>query len=113
MYVKIRNHLDYQDGVRSKSGRDVVVPTTNRIYETEEVEFTKYSVASWDEFDKKVKDLGEFSLVTSLPTEKNERFEFLFVTLHLEDRIRFLVAPNASLFVMNEDGKTIDSISCF
>jgi hypothetical protein len=113
MYVKIRNHLNHQNGVYSKSGRETVVPTTNRVYETDEVEFTKYSVDSWDEFGEKVKGLGEFSLVTSLPDNKNERFEFLFVTLHLGDTVRFLVAPNATLFVMNKDGKTIDSISCF
>lgn len=113
MYVKIKNHLDHQTGVHSKSGRDIVVPTTNRVYETNSVEFTKYSVASWDDFDKKVKDLGEFSLVTSLPQGKNDRFEFLFVTLYVDDDVKFLVAPNASVFIMNKDGKTIDSMSCF
>ena len=113
MYVKIKKHIDHQNGVYSRSGRDKVVPTMSRIYETVEVEFTKYSVNSWDEFGEKVKDFGEFSLITSLPDAKNDRFEFLFITLYLKDGMRFLIAPNASIFIMNEDGKTIDSMSCF
>ncbi len=111
MYVKIREHVD-REGVRSKSGRDTIVPTHNIVYETDQVEYTKYAVRSFAEFEGIVKNFGEFSTVTALPTDEGG-FEFIFITLSVGERFRFLVAPNASLFIMNKEGKTIDSISCF
>ena len=128
MYVKIIEHLE-GNGVFPKYGNgDLVVPTRNHVFETDSVEYKKVRVTSQEEYKERVLVLEEYTTIGCAPILCNcgpgdecskcqgdeSSFEFLVISIYNagKDTWRNIVAPGCSLYVMNDQGKTIDSVIC-
>lgn len=130
MYVKIVEYIDAK-GVFPKRGcGDLVVPTRNHLFESERVEYKKVRVTSQKELHDALLGIEEYSVIGYLPTfcdcdqkvgEKRNSscdvchgnpeclcsFEFIVICINDSNYI-----VNGELFIMNEHGKTIDSLVC-
>ena len=93
-----------------------VEPYENYVYEADFVRYTKFPVpASGNELHKTMKERGINIFLTPFgnPAELGE--EYLLVSIIKGDRDSkhmCLVASGCTLFLMNDQGKTVDSISC-
>ena len=118
MYIKIVRHLEDEKGVSSSRG-DLgakVVPSEHHIFECLEARYRKVTVGNTSEFHERMRPIETVRIITLMP-ETNSPFEFIQIkTIIKEDDEKFvnetLVARDCVLFLMNNDGKTIDSIVC-
>ncbi len=120
MYVKIVRHLEDEQGVSSNKGslEEKVVPSEHHIFECLEARYRKVAVNNISEFTERMNRIETVRIVTPMP-EKDDFFEFEFVqvkTVIKENEVKFvnetLIGRNCTLFIMNNEGKTIDSMVC-
>jgi len=124
MYIKIVRYIEGR-GVKSNNSENVVVPTSTMLIECERVEYSKHRVANFKEFETYVTlqeifeyaIVGEWSWDTENLMHKNlgseeQICEFVLVHHIKGDRRETLVAPNCDLYLMGNDGRTIDSLRC-
>jgi len=118
-YCKFRSTIENVQSVSSRTQEDVV-PTQNKLICSEEIDYAKLKVFSMKEFDEllQVRGTDDFLIINEfdLPQEKgdnkwNEFIEFKYVTSKGEHKV--LIAPNTSLFIMSESGKTLDTVICY
>ena len=117
MYVKIVSYLEDDEGVSSRRGnpKEPVVPTEHWFSEAEEIEYKKIIVPDFD-------NLGRGRIITGicridrdgkpiLPSPTN--FEVLQIILIRDgNKLERLLARKCTLFLMNNEGRTIDKIVC-
>lgn len=102
MYVKIViRHSEDEQEVSSR-------PTKHHLFEAKEVEYQKVTVDGIKHFQEKMDELGTVRVVTEIPNT-DAIFEYLQIEM---DKLMTLIARNCTLFLMNREGKTIDSIVC-
>ena len=118
MYIKIVRHLEDEQGVSSSRGslEEKVVPTEHHIFECLEARYKKVTVNSTSEFHERMNKIETARIVTPIP-EKNSPFEFIQIkTIIKENDEKFidetLVGRVCTLFIMNNEGKTIDRMIC-
>jgi len=94
-----------------------VIPYENLIYEADFVRYTKFPapVSNGEPVHKTMKDRGVniYSTPFGDPAELDE--EYLLISIIKGDRDSkhlCLVASGCTLFLMNDKGKTVDTISC-
>lgn len=103
MYVKLFKILNDEKGVsNSRGGIDEVTPTDNLFFDIgeEKIRYRKVKVDNANEFPNG-------AILFSPPTNRSP-FEFLLIEL----QGKAFIAPNCAMFLMNNEGKTIDSIVC-
>ena len=117
MYVKIVRHLENEQGVSSSRGslEAKVVPSEHHIFECWEARYRKVAVNNISEFNERMKYIESVRIVISVPEEGP--FEFIQVQMFMkEDDLKYagetLIARDCMLYLMNNEGKTIDSIVC-
>lgn len=111
MYVNVIETIDGK-GVSDKRGNigSKVVPSSRSMFEAEKVRYRKVGVNSLNEFNEYLGDITDYYILSELPT-KGE-FEFVLLTLFQEEKTEYVVCSNCSMYVMNDNGKTIDSLIC-
>ena len=118
MYIKIVRHLEDEQGVSSSKGslEEKVVPSEHHIFECWEAEYRKVSVSSISEFHELMNKIETARIVTPI-AEKDSPFEFIQVrTINVEGDDKYvdetLIGRDCTLFIMNNEGKTIDRMIC-
>lgn len=117
MYVKIVEHLEDERGVSSKRGslEEKVVPSEHHMFECLEARYRKVSVNNISEFNERMKYIETVRIIVFAPEEGP--FEFIQLQMFMKEDDpknagETLIARNCALFLMNNEGKTIDSIVC-
>jgi len=109
MYIKLIRVLEGEKGVSNRrGGSEEVVPNEYRMFDVKEVCYRKMKVDSADEFPN-----GTFLF----PVDKYPIECFLIEVKEQNfggdpTRYEIFIAPNCMMFIMNNEGKTIDSIAC-
>jgi len=127
MIFKIQKHVK-REGVSDKHGRiDVpVVPYENWVFEAPRARYTKVKILDWREFNVRTKDYSTLTVIGEGPpcacgfNERCEKctkrfdkwLEFIELILMDGDRVDTVVAIESSLYIMNDQGKTVDSVYC-
>jgi hypothetical protein len=124
MYIKIAWHVD-EEGVTNPSGDPeipdgLVVPKHNCVFETNRAEYRKIRVHTEKEFFDWLRNCNYEHIMMGpelLEETPEHGIEFLFVRIYDGDenvvpRSRVFIFPNSYLYVMNKEGKTIDSVIC-
>jgi len=122
MIFKIQRHVNRR-GTSNKRGsmNESVVPYENFIFEGKAATYYKVCVKSQKEFEEVTNQFSscrilcgtKFDLLFSRPDGVE------FIVLRVEDEERFaemhdvVIAVEASLYVMNDQGKTVDSVHCY
>jgi len=104
-------HTEDRDGVSDKSGglSQKVVPYATYVFEGKEAFYTKVMVHSTEQFENYLNTVGSHSfLFDYVPTTLDKEFEFI----HLRIESESVIAPYSSLYVMNDEGKTVDAVHC-
>ena len=126
MYVKIvdyREVMDQSHDVREEEGDRYPRSSSPRtlLIECDDVEYTEaYNVYPSDFGDIMLKHIGSqrYELVGRDPTLGDKRFSCVILHVIKNESgcsipsIRRIVAPSQDVFIMNTNGKTIDSIRC-
>jgi len=125
MYIKIVRHLQDEKGVSNSRGSlmDKVVPSNHHIFESLEAEYKKVTVSNIAEFQKRMGEIETVRVVTPMPEHdmtnelEDTSFEFIQARLTIkEDDEKFidetLIAKDCCLYIMNNEGRTIDRMSC-
>lgn len=121
MYVKVIVQEDgRENGCLPASGCSVgspaVVPSSVKIIECAMVDYSKYSVRGIDEMVKILSDKPHTIISAENKFGNNSPFEFIYMTIKptLNDYNTWVsyAAVDCSMFVMNDKGKTVDSIVC-
>jgi len=116
MYIKIVRHLD-EEGVSDSRGslEEKVVPSLHHMFECSETEYRKVTVDCMATFHKRMQDIETVRVVTPMPDEDNT-FEYLQVKMYHgegdDDWVGTLVGRDCTLYIMNDEGKTIDRMIC-
>ena len=119
MYVKIKEYLDAKGVFPKRGAGDLIVPTRNHVFETNSIEYKKVRVTSKKELDDALLGITDYCVIGYLPELCNcegagkecnlcASFEFIIVTMEKHGNY----IANGELFLMNEQGKTIDSLVC-
>jgi len=119
MYVKIARYLEDRQEVSSNRGdlERKVVPSEHYISECVGAHYKKVAVSSMFDFHELMSKMEPVTIITPIP-EKDSPFEFVQVRLvqSLENHDKLvdetLIARDCTLYLMNNEGKTIDSIVC-
>lgn len=120
MYLKVMWHVE-EEGITPSSGslEGLVVPRQHCIFETKRAEYRKIKVFSKTKFHEWLKNCyREHTMMgPEILEEVSEThgMEFLFISIRDEDaenKWRNFVSPNSYLYVMNDQGKTIDTLIC-
>lgn len=117
MYLKFVKPMEEQNGVSNSKGNpeEQVVPYDTRLFEAKTADYKKVRVLSDDELDSLTDELLEFYCLYDLPEQVDPEAgcEVLitYVTDNGGDVETLVVGPECTLFVMNNEGKTIDSVS--
>lgn len=104
-YVKIvRNNRNKGD--KSKQGEGA----ENRLYSTNDLSYKKVKVKDKEEMIRVAPKT--YILASDIPPEGD--FEFLDICLFdpADKTSKNIVAPQCSAFILNQDGRTIDSLHC-
>ena len=127
MFVKIVRHMDGERGVTSNKGTLNVVPKEQTLYEISNddendiprVQYSKHAATSLEEFYETVERIAEsdsYEIVGYVCNDKGQLLseEFLILQMIPKNRscIRTIVATKCWLYILNNDGKTIDSLWC-
>lgn len=117
MYLKILQYLE-DDCVSTRIGASEtsgsLVPNEVSVFECRRLNFERIFCKNMDDFSEKArKYLGtDFEIITFHPKPGNS-FEVFLVTIYYENNdIKKYVAFNSRLWIMNCNGKTIDSDNC-
>jgi len=121
MYLKIIRHLGDELGVSSRRGslEDKVVPIEHHIFECTEARYRKTSVKRVAEFHDIINKMDVVRIITPVYDDLGEEEPFEFIQIHTvikEDDDKYswenLICRDCVLYVMNNEGKTIDSLVC-
>ena len=126
MYIKIVRHLQDEKSVSNSRGSlmDKVVPSNHHIFESLEAEYKKVTVSNIAEFQKRMGEIETVRIVTPIPDHdiindelEDSSFEFIQARLTTkEDDEKFidetLVGKDCTLYIMNNEGRTIDRMGC-
>lgn len=125
MYIKIVRYLEGR-GVTSNNSEHLVVPKSVIMIDCDYVKYSKHMVLDFNEFEAYMihnemynySIIGEWNddnhniLQNDLETKKEKRCEFILIYYTKGENFEYLVAPNCNMYLMNNDGKTIDSLTC-
>ncbi len=122
MFIKVVRHLD-EEGVSDRKGNDNqrVVPTEHHLFDlggtpVKEVVYKKVRVNNKEEWKKK--EPSDYTVVTQRPKNLDDGFEYIEFQLpkdvdHMGREVwELYIAPNCSFYVMNNEGRTVDSLHC-
>jgi len=112
MFVKLSRLLMDERGIRVRGKQELaVVPRREHLYEVDEMEYWKVAVAGAKEYEEHLLSLGSCFVFGAVPEVEGE-FEFIDLSLHREKEEVWdnVVVLNASVYIMSNEGKTIDSI---
>jgi hypothetical protein len=120
MYIKIVRHLENERGVSSSKGNleEKVVPSDHRIFECLEVQYRKVTVKNMAEFHEQMKVNESVRIITPvIDKDMDDEFEFIQIkpvvkrneVTVIEDT---LICRDCGLYIMNDEGKTIDRMIC-
>jgi len=129
MYAKFviydeSNHAYNGIGVSSKDGNksEKVVPCHMEIFEGGRIRYQKIATETFGDLAKITSGLGSYALLTDLPgkqVDENSKMdgEFILVSIyksesHDESPTHYISAADTVLFIMNDNGKTIDRLAC-
>lgn len=96
----------------------LVMPTNVHLYEGTSIKYRKHRVVSYEEVEGLLKEYKKyFHVPFGLPTQSfkpDQREELIVVEIFTSDKLPVFVMAwgPCSMFVMNDSGKTIDSVSC-
>lgn len=111
MYVTI---ITMEDRVSSNSGAEIV-PTTKRTFECASVDYTKYVAKDLKHFCNIMKDRIH-TIISSESQKYDNPVEFVEIVIKPNisnaETWRTYAAVNCIMYIMNNDGKTIDSVYC-
>lgn len=122
MYIKLIRHVDEDENgcyPRSGSSEGKVVPTETLLVECEAANYRKFLAKDLNEMDKQTGRLLESGKVCQMsilnydPSIVEGGFEYIVV-----EYIKpgggtpnaALICPGYDMYIMNEDGKTVDSL---
>jgi|GEM_PF-6679136 len=119
MYLKIKFQVEGR-GVSSRNNEEVA-PSQSKLIQTCNADYSKHRILSEKEFDKLLlnKGIENHLIVNNWPIEwdLDKGCEFILIsyrtTSDKESPCENIVAPCCSLFVISEQGKTIDSLICY
>ena len=118
MYVKIVEHLEDEKRVSSSRGslEDKIVPSEHHMFECLEAIYRKVTVDDIAEFHERMVHIETVRIIISVP-ENTGPFEFVQCKTVIREggeRIlnETLIARNCILYLMNNEGKTIDRMIC-
>lgn len=101
-------------GVSNKEGNsaELVVPYCSQIFEGKRMSYRKFRVSGSDEYYKVTTNLGGHQVLSNMDIEKE--FEFILLSIYECDGTpeHFISAADSVLYIMNDNGKTIDKMAC-
>lgn len=128
MIFKICKHVD-RDGVSDKHGHiDVpVVPRENWLFEAPSGRYTKVKITTWHELNARMEGWPVLTVIGPGPPctctvhekcskcekEFDKWLEYIELILMYGDNSEMVVATEASLYIMNDQGKTVDTVHCY
>ena len=133
MFVKIVRYLDEEHLVTGNDGTLNVIPKEQTLYEVSDsvggddtvipaVRYSKHTVKSLNEFYKMLSDRVEtesYNVVGSVIDDKENLLGEEFLVLQFTHKnklnsnyVRTVVTRDCQLYILNKDGKTIDSLQC-
>lgn len=119
MYVKFVWHLDNKEGVSDSQGNteQLVVPTENQMFEAIDARWKKVRVVTQKQLDEFFETAVPCYVVNNVSSQlRDKAMEILHVVLTRRDNkneeaYADLIACDCSMFIMNNDGKTIERVS--
>lgn len=107
MYAKL---ITYEKRERQGPNEPTFI-TKEHMFEGEQMTYSLMFACSKAEWNDIEKHLGHIVMLTDLP-KQDESFEFIALSLHDETGFptTHIAAADASLFIMNDNGKTIDKV---
>lgn len=119
MYAKFVGHLgDNSNAVLSSKGGSVVAPKTNVVYEADDLIYSKrcfLSMREYTEWNRTKTAAIHTTIIGNYPVQSKdeEPFEVIIATVWRNSSIASTIhAPNCELYVLNNEGKTIDRLWC-
>ncbi|MBD3261943.1 MAG: hypothetical protein GF334_09835 [Candidatus Altiarchaeales archaeon] len=121
MYAKFLIYGDECDqhnielrGVSNKEGNKakLVVPYVCHVFEGKRMSYKKYSVSGKDEYYAITRPLTIHCVLSDM--DITQEFEFIVLSIYAEDGTpeSYISAADAILYIMNDNGKTIDKLAC-
>lgn len=118
MFVKIERYIESDKGVVGNDGSKVV-PKERKIYEVDSVTYKKLGINFLEELEEILHlETSRWGFVAPFPAADLENgtipspVEVIIVEMWKDGKSDIVVAPQCALFIMNEEGKTIDSLYC-
>lgn len=122
MYVKIVRYLEGLRGVSSNKGEEVV-PKEVLLVSSKFIEYSKFRSRNQGDFDKCIENINSYIFCgqTLSPGEECDidcslSFDQEFVLIRYlpddSDEYENIISYNCHVYIMNDDGKTIDSLTC-
>lgn len=103
------------------TGPDMVVPYENGMIEGKRMSYRKIRVRNRNEYYKIISHLGCHTMLTGMPfdiegqEDLNKPFEFILLSVYEgaeNPPESYITAADSVLFIMNDNGKTIDKLAC-
>lgn len=113
MYVKLMQHLNKDYGVTDKNGRDncLVVPSRNIIIECTDVQYEKVRFTTEQELLNSFGSFIYFGESKKVAYKGNPLNEAVLVKILKSNNCwDYYLCGDCDIFVMNSEGKTIDTI---
>ena len=120
MYIKMVKEID-ANGVSDKNGSadEKVVPYETFMLEVKKISYSKHNFGSIKEMDSFLEIYPEYEVPFGLPTcEPSDRpegypgHEIMVVKLYEAATLGVLIVCDCALYIMNDDGKTVETLRC-
>lgn len=118
MFIKVVRHLE-EEGVSDQKGDDIVkvVPRQQYLFEIEgcpkEITYKKVRVNNMENMNVNTETMEDYTILTPFPIHGSC---FEYIEFQIPENGEFLretfIAPDCSFYVMNNEGRTIDSLHC-
>ena len=114
MYLKLKQFNYDDEGI--DGGDCDIVPRKFDVIEAKRIAYNRVKCNGWEDLVKKQEKYfsrGSYHFPFTV-TEDKEEFEAFFIDVYEKgDELSYsIIAINCTLYIMNENGKTIDSDSC-
>jgi len=103
MYVKLVKRTNGKGVSNRRGGMEEVVPNEYRMFDANDINYKKIRIDNEEE-------LPSGTMVFDVPDMSP--FEIFLIELGRQDHKEVYVAPDCIMFIMNDEGKTIDHIAC-
>lgn len=118
MYLKLKQFIDFdsplKEGIYSDDGYEVV-PRAIHIIEAKRVSYKRLRFKNMKDLYKKEKEIfprNSYYMIFGAP--EKEEFEGFFIDIFddKQELVSSIVAVNCELYIMNNNGKTVDADHC-